>query len=144
MFLLVSGSHISAPQRDTTMASPYKVLWIWVTHFPEYLAYEISHRPDSCQCFLFIYILSFSRFWTFYIEWFAFLFSMAWRWKQRIVCNITQWMLSHVTWKSSKLFQQHLTNIKNQNNVLKTFFSFKESYFCFQLCVFFFFMFCPY
>ena len=31
-------------------SSPYKALEICVKRFSEYLAYEILHRPDSCQC----------------------------------------------------------------------------------------------
>ena len=60
MFLLVSGGHICAPERDTNMASPYKALQIWVKRFSEYLAYELLHRPDSWQDFLHIYLLSLS------------------------------------------------------------------------------------
>ena len=58
MFLLVSGGHICAPQSDTNMASPYKALEKWVKRFSEYFAYELPHRPDSWQGFLFIYLLS--------------------------------------------------------------------------------------
>ena len=32
--------------------------------FSEYLTYEILHRPDFWQGFLFIYLLLFPRFWT--------------------------------------------------------------------------------
>ena len=85
MYLLASGGHICAPQRDANMASPYKALEKWVKGFSEYLAYELPHRPDSWQGFLFIYLLSFLRFRTFCIDWFAFLFLMAWQWKHRIV-----------------------------------------------------------
>ena len=45
--------------------------------------YGILHRPDSWWGFLYIRLI-FPRFWTFCIEWFAFLFSLAWHWKQRI------------------------------------------------------------
>ena len=51
MFLLVSGGHFCAPERDTNMASPYKALKTWVKRFSEYLAYELLHRPDSWQAF---------------------------------------------------------------------------------------------
>ena len=61
MFLLVSGGHICAPQRDINIASPYKALSIWVKRFSEYLAYELRHRPDSWRGFLYIYLLSFPR-----------------------------------------------------------------------------------
>ena len=77
MYLLASGGHICAPQRDTNMASPYKALEKWVKRFSEYLAYELPHRPDSRQGFLFIYLLPFPRFRAFSIDWFAFLFLMA-------------------------------------------------------------------
>ena len=53
-FLLVSGGHICAPQLYTKMAFLYKALQIWVKHFFKYLAYELSHRPDSWQGFLYI------------------------------------------------------------------------------------------
>ena len=59
MFLLVSGGHICAPERDTNMASPYKALQIWVKRFSKYLAYERLHRPDSWQGFLYNYLSSF-------------------------------------------------------------------------------------
>ena len=59
---LASGGHICAPQRDTNMASPYKALEEWVKRFSEYFAYELPHRPDSWQGFLFICLLSFPRF----------------------------------------------------------------------------------
>ena len=61
MFLLVSGGHISALQRDTNMVSPYKASEIWVKRFSEYLAYEISHRLDSWPGLLHIYLLLFAR-----------------------------------------------------------------------------------
>ena len=77
MYLLASGGHICAPQRDTNMASPYKALEKWVKRFSEYFAYELPHRPDSWQGFLFIYLLPFPTFRTFCIDWFAFLFLMA-------------------------------------------------------------------
>ena len=41
--------------------------------FPEYLAYELSRRPDSWRGFLYINVILF-HFWTFCIDWFAFLF----------------------------------------------------------------------
>ena len=85
MYLLVSGGRICALQSDTNMASPYNALEKWVKPFSEYLAYELPHRPDSWQGFLFIYLLSFPRFRTFCIDWFVFLFLMAWQWKHRIV-----------------------------------------------------------
>ena len=62
MYLLVSGGHICDPQRGTNMASPYKALEKWVKRCSEYLAFELPHRPDSWQGFLFIYLLSFPRF----------------------------------------------------------------------------------
>ena len=77
MYLLASAGHICAPQSDTNMASPYKALEKWVKRFSEYLAYELPYRPDSWQGYFFIYLLSFPRFRTFSIDWFAFLFLMA-------------------------------------------------------------------
>ena len=81
MFLFVSGGHICAPQRDVNIQS---FIIIWVKRFSEYLAYEISYRPGCWWGLLYIYLLSFPRFWTFCIEWFAFLFFMASQWKQRM------------------------------------------------------------
>ena len=73
MFLLVPSGHLCAPRRDINMMSPYKALSIWVKRFSEYLVYKLCHRPDSWRGFLHIYLLSFPRFWTFCIDWFAFL-----------------------------------------------------------------------
>ena len=57
MFLLVFGHRIYALQRDTSMASPR----VWVKHFSEYLAHEISHSPyflSEAFCILiFLYFL---------------------------------------------------------------------------------------
>ena len=57
MFLLVSGGHICAPERNTNMAFPYKALKIWIKRFSKYLEYEIVHRPDYWQGFLYTYLL---------------------------------------------------------------------------------------
>ena len=59
MFLLVSGGHFCALERDTNIASPSKALKIGVKRFSEYLAHEILHRPGSWQGFLNMYPLSF-------------------------------------------------------------------------------------
>ena len=85
MFLLVPSGHLCAPRRDINMMSPYKALSIWVKRFSEYLAYKLCHRPDSWRGFLHIYLLSFPRFWTFCIDWFAFLRLIAWQWKHTIL-----------------------------------------------------------
>ena len=37
---------------------PLKTLQIWVKRFSEYLAYELSDRPDSWRGFWYIYLLS--------------------------------------------------------------------------------------
>ena len=37
---------------------PLKTLQIWVKRFSEYLAYELSDRPDSWRGFWYIYRLS--------------------------------------------------------------------------------------
>ena len=74
IFLLVSGGHICAPQRNTNMVSDgvstQSVL-------AEYLANEISRRLDSCWGFYYIQLLSFSRFWPFCMEWLH--FYLQWR-----------------------------------------------------------------
>ena len=59
------------------MASPNKASYIWVKSVSEYLAYELSHIPSSRPGFLYIYLLSFPRFWTFCIDRLEFLFLMA-------------------------------------------------------------------
>ena len=58
--------------------------------FSEYLAYEILHRPDSWQGFLYIYIYIFFIFHfpdsrLSVLKGFLFLFLMAWQWKPPIV-----------------------------------------------------------
>ena len=47
-----------------------------VLKISEYLAYELSHRPDSWQGFLYIYLLSLPRLRTSCFDWFAFSFLM--------------------------------------------------------------------
>ena len=49
---------------SSSMASPYKALQIWVNHFLGYLVYELFLRPKSWRGSLYIYLLSFLRFWT--------------------------------------------------------------------------------
>ena len=84
MFLLLYGRHVCVPPKDTNMASPYKALQIWVTHFCKERANEKQQRPDSWQGCLYINHLSLLRFLTFFIEWLRFLFwSHDW-WKPRI------------------------------------------------------------
>ena len=59
----------------SSMASPYNALQIWVKHFLGYLVYELFLRPKSWRGSLYIYLLSFLRFWTvlifilIYFEW---------------------------------------------------------------------------
>ena len=69
---------------------------IWVKRFSEYLAYEISHRPDSWRGPLNIYLLLFPRLLTFCIEWFAIKFLIAWQWKPPILSFFlwTSWVNS--------------------------------------------------
>ena len=61
-------------QVSTSMASPYKSLQVWVKHFFGYLVYKISVWPESWRGSLYMYLLSFPRFWTLSIERFWFLF----------------------------------------------------------------------
>ena len=74
MLLLVSVRHVGAHPGGHYMASPYKSLYIWVKHFFGYLVYGIFLGPESWRGSLRIYLLSFSRFWTLFIERFWFLF----------------------------------------------------------------------
>ena len=74
MFLLVSGCHICAPQRDINMASPYKALQIWVERFP-----NISHTNYQTDLILGEAVLHLSSFISQilnfrYCDWFTFLF----------------------------------------------------------------------
>ena len=84
MFLLVSGGHTLYPLKGHYHGVSIKSLINLGKTFFEYLAYQLSHWPDSWRGFLYIYLLLFPRFWTFCIDWFAFLFLMAWQWKHRI------------------------------------------------------------
>ena len=58
----------------TSVASPYKPLYIWVKHFFGCLVYETFLWPESWRGSLHIYLLSFPRFWTLSFERFWFLF----------------------------------------------------------------------
>ena len=62
-------------QVSTGMASPYKSLQVCVKHFFGYLVYEIFLLPESWRGSLYMYLLSFPRFWTLSIERFSFWFS---------------------------------------------------------------------
>ena len=62
----------------TSMASPYKSLYIWVKHFFGYLVYETFRWPESWRGSSHIYLLSFPRFWTLSIERFWFWFWSEW------------------------------------------------------------------
>ena len=61
-------------QLSNSMASPYKSLKVWVKHFFGYLVYEIFLWPESWRGSLFMYLLSFPRFWTIY--WKVLIFSL--------------------------------------------------------------------
>ena len=78
MFLLVSGSHICAPQRDVNIQS---FIIIWVKRFSEYLAYEISYRPGCWWGLLSSFISQILDF----LYWMVCIFIfMASQWKQRM------------------------------------------------------------
>ena len=70
MFLLVSVRHVGAHPDELSLASPYEALLIWVKQFLGYLVYELFLRPKSWRGSLYIYLLSFARFWTSSVEWF--------------------------------------------------------------------------
>ena len=82
---------------SSSMASPYKALQIWVKHFLGYLVYELFLRPKSWRGSLYIYLLSFPRFWTLSIEWFWFLF-----WS--ILNGVTLKTSNTFFWRSEWLF----------------------------------------
>ena len=46
----------------------------WVKHLLGYLVYQLFLRPKSWRGSLYIYLLSFPRFWALFVEWFWFLF----------------------------------------------------------------------
>ena len=72
----------------TSMVSPYKSLLILWKHFLGYLVYEIFLWPKSWRGSLYIYLLSFPRFWTLSIERFWFLF---WSILNGVALKTTNW-----------------------------------------------------
>ena len=78
---LLCGLKLCPSKRHQHGVSIQSLINLDKTFFRIYRIYEISHRPDSWRGFLYICLLSFPRFWTFFIEWFAFLFLRAWQWK---------------------------------------------------------------
>ena len=85
MFLLVSDSHICAPQRDTTnlgvSIQGLKNLGEKFFRISRICIIAQTWFMARLTAFFTINLLSFPRFWTFSIDWFAFLFLMAWQWK---------------------------------------------------------------
>ena len=57
------------------LTKPYKFGY---NAFPNISHNETSHRPESWRGLLYIYLLSFPRFWTLCFEWYAFLFLIVW------------------------------------------------------------------
>ena len=58
--------------------------------FSEYLAYERLHRPETWRRFLYIYLLSFSSFWTLCIAWSVVIsiFECVTQWKPATECRM--------------------------------------------------------
>ena len=58
--------------------------------FSEYLAYERLHRPETWRRFLYIYLLSFSSFWTLCIAWSVVIsiFECVTKWKPATECRM--------------------------------------------------------
>ena len=71
MFLLVSVRHVGTHPGE----HQHGVSIVWVKHFFGYLVYEIFLWPESWRGSLYMYLLSFPRFWTLSIGrfWFWFL-----------------------------------------------------------------------
>ena len=99
---------------------PYKVCR--VKRFSEYLAYELSYRPDSWRGYMYIYqtyLLSFPWFWTFCIDWLAFLFLMALQWKHRRSLGLHTWGKLKIdfhlrqSWKYTQTSNKLITSTQN-------------------------------
>ena len=75
MFLLVSRPPCCAHPGGNQHGVSIQIPIIWVKHFFGYLEREIFLWPESWRAALYIYLLSFPRFWTLSIErfWFFFL-----------------------------------------------------------------------
>ena len=73
MFLLLYDRHFCAPLKDKNMASPYKAVSIFVTHFLEKHTKEKQQRPGSWWGCLYLNHLSYPRILTLFIEWLRFL-----------------------------------------------------------------------
>ena len=74
MFLLVSVRHVGAHVGEHQHGVSIQISINWVKRFFGYLAYEIFLWPESWRGSLYLYLLSFPRFWTLSIERFWFLF----------------------------------------------------------------------
>ena len=59
MFLLVSGGHIGVPEKGHQHGVSIQSFINLGKPFSQYLAFEIFHRPDSWQGFLYIYLFHF-------------------------------------------------------------------------------------
>ena len=75
---------------SSTMASPDKALYFWVKNFLGYLVYELLLQPKSWRGSLYIYLLSFPRFWILSVgfDFYSDLFWMAWHWKPAIYGHV--------------------------------------------------------
>ena len=85
-------------QVDTSMASPYKSLYIWVQHFFGYLIYGIFFWNESWRGTWYIYLLSFPDSRLYLLNGFDFdfdLFWMVWYWKPAISCPFGRWWLMY-------------------------------------------------
>ena len=87
MFLLVSVRHVGAHPAERQHGVSIQISISLGKHFFGYLVYEIFLSLESWRGSLYMYLLSFPRFWTLSIERFDFyfdLFWMAWHWKPAI------------------------------------------------------------
>ena len=96
MFPFVSVRHVGAHPGEHQHSISIQISISLVKLFFGYLVYEIFLWPESWWGSLYMYLLSFPRFWTLSIERFDFyfdLFWMAWHWKPAIshftvVCSV--------------------------------------------------------
>ena len=127
MFLLLYGRHFCAPLKDKNMASPYKAVSIFVTHFLEKHTKEKQQRPGSWWGCLYLNHLSYPRILTLFIEWLRFLvlipFFSGQDFKQgkslsQNLFVLMCWFLWQYCYVGLLLFQQSLRGIfgKNENS----------------------------
>ena len=79
MFLLVSVRHVGAHPNELQHGVSIQSSINLVKHFLGYLVYEVFLRPKSWRESLYIYLLSFPRFWTLSMVLISILIYFEWR-----------------------------------------------------------------